>query len=142
MREKKITFMTKQLVKKTLLHTTYSMDCQKRCIWLFLTTIWLSLTAVVCNILSVLVVNATPSRIWYRQDCTKTAISGAKYDNFDSGPSCTSKAVYTFQYSHTVQMIHTYAKKIDDNQSKCFYCLLASQERIVFVYCMQYPYPI
>ena len=50
-REKKITFMTKQLVKKTLLHTTYSMDCQKRRI--------------------------------------------AKYDNFD-GPSCTSKAVYTF----------------------------------------------
>ena len=96
MRErKKVTFMTKQLVKKTLLHTTYSMDCQKRRIWLFLTTIWLSLTAVVCNILSVLVVNATPSRIWYRQDCTKTAISGAKYDNFD-GPSCTSKAVYTF----------------------------------------------
>ena len=80
--------MTKQLVKKTLLHTTYSMDCQKRRIWLFLTTIWLSLTAVVCNILSVLVVNATPSRIWYRQDCTKTAISGAKYDSFDD-PDCT-----------------------------------------------------
>jgi len=60
---KKITFMTKQLVKKTLSHTTYSMDCQKRRIWLFLTTICLFLIALVCSTLSVMVVNAKPSRI-------------------------------------------------------------------------------